>query len=61
MPGRNVCIARQFDLGEAANISPMLQQAAEMSYRGIWRDQVLGAHGGQPRLLGQKINYLRRK
>jgi hypothetical protein len=38
MPGRDICIACQFDLGEAANISPMLQQAAEMSYRSILRD-----------------------
>ena len=45
MPRRNIGIARQFDLGEAANIAPMLQQAAEMSGSGIVRGQVLGAHG----------------
>jgi hypothetical protein len=31
MPRRNIGIARQFELGQAANVPPMLQQAAELS------------------------------
>jgi hypothetical protein len=45
MPGGYVRVARQFDLGEAADVAPVLQQAAEMSGGDIIRDQVLSAHG----------------
>jgi hypothetical protein len=48
MPGRDICIACQFDLGEAANISPMLQQAAKVSGGGVVQDRILDGHGKQP-------------
>jgi hypothetical protein len=45
MPGRDICIACQFDLGEAANISPMLQQAAKVSGGDVVQDRILDGHG----------------
>jgi hypothetical protein len=48
MPGRDICIACQFDLGEAANISPMLQQAAKVSGGDVVRKRILDGHGKQP-------------
>jgi hypothetical protein len=48
MPGRDICIACQFDLGKAANISPMPQQAAEVSGGDVVQNRILDGHGEQP-------------
>jgi hypothetical protein len=37
MPGGDICIDRQFDLGQPANAAPMLQQPAELSGRDFVR------------------------
>jgi hypothetical protein len=45
MLGGDICINRQFDLGKAAHVSPVLQQAAEMPVRDVLRILVWRAHG----------------
>ena len=58
MLGGNIGIDRQFDLGKAAHLSPVLQQAAEMPGRDNLRILVWRIHARQSRPSHQKGNYL---
>jgi hypothetical protein len=58
MFGGDVCINRQFDLGKAAHVSPVLQQAAEMPGRDNLRILVWRVHTRQSRPWRRKGNYL---
>ena len=46
MPGGHIGVGRQFDLGQPAHTSPMLQQAAEMPSRHMLRVVVWRIHAG---------------
>ena len=58
MPGGDIGIHRQVDLGKAAHLSPVLQQAAEMPGRGNLRVLVWRVHARQSRPWRRKSNYL---